>query len=127
MITARSAQRGPASPGKRLPERPLPGPPALMRDAAGLPEVIPPAYERRDSLGVARRLAAPAVRGLAAVNVETFRPAETKHAPDVRSFHRMQSFHVVAADGAAAPREPGTRGSPGSRGRCSFAGTVLRR
>jgi hypothetical protein len=33
--------------------------------------------------------------GLASeINVETLHPAEIKHAPRVRSFHLMQSFHV---------------------------------
>src|SRR5262249_29154746 len=34
-------------------------------------------------------------RGATTNNVETLHRAERKHAPDVRSFHRMQSFHVV--------------------------------
>jgi hypothetical protein len=54
---------------------------------------------------------------LAAISVETFRPAEIKHAIYVRSFHRMQSFHVLAARGTAAPREPSTRVRPGPRHR----------
>src|SRR5689334_14413943 len=33
------------------------------------------------------------------------------------SFRRMRNFYVVAADGAAVPRGPGTRGGPGPRGR----------
>jgi hypothetical protein len=47
--------------------------------------------------------------GLAAVSVETFRPAETKHAPRVFSFRGMRSFHVLAACGAVMPRKPGIR------------------
>jgi hypothetical protein len=45
--------------------------------------------------------------------VETFRPVEIKHAICVKSFRGMQSFHVVAACGTAAPREPGMRGGSG--------------
>lgn len=56
----------------------------------------------------------PAIGAWTAVSVETFRPAEIKHDICVRSFHRMRSFHVLAACGTAAPREPGMRGRPGT-------------
>src|SRR6185437_9127523 len=58
----------------------------------------------RDEVGRAQA-GAPAVRAGPPVSVETFRPAETKHAPRVRSFRGMRSFHVVAA--AAAYTQPG--------------------
>jgi hypothetical protein len=51
----------------------------------------------------------------------------------MKSFRGMQSFHVVAARGAAArPRagragRPGVRGGPGPRGRRSADGTGARR
>jgi hypothetical protein len=50
---------------------------------------------------------------------------ETSHVWRVFYFRRMQSFHVVAARGAAAPREPGMRGGPEPRGRRSANGIVL--
>ena len=59
------------------------------------------------SLRAARLGGGPAARAWAAVSVETFRPVEIKHAICVRSFHGMQSFHVVAACGTAAARKPG--------------------
>jgi hypothetical protein len=58
----------------------------------------------------------PAAGTLSAVNVETLHPAEIKHAVRVRSFHLMQSFHVLATGRTAAPRERGTRGGLGPRG-----------
>jgi hypothetical protein len=49
------------------------------------------------------------VQAWPAFNVETFRCVEIKHAVGLKSFRAMQSFHVVAARGAAAPRWPGAR------------------
>src|SRR5690242_17814149 len=71
---------------------------------------MPLTYGRRGALedpgpAAARRIGA----GLA-VSVETLHPEEIKHDICVLSFRRMRNFHVVAADGAAAPRGPGPRG-----------------
>jgi hypothetical protein len=60
-------------------------------------------------LRTARQAAVRRIEAWSVISVETFRPAERKHALHVRSFHRMQSFHVGAARGTAAPREPGMR------------------
>ena len=59
------------------------------------------------------------------VSVETLHPAEIKHAICVRSFRGMRSFHVVAACGTAAAREPGMRGGSGPRGRRSVDGIEI--
>jgi hypothetical protein len=45
---------------------------------------------------------APAVRALAADNVETFRRTEIKHAVRRKSFRTMQSFHVMRSFHAKA-------------------------
>jgi hypothetical protein len=67
--------------------------------------------------------------------VETFRPAETKPPVSMKSFHGMQSFHVIAAGGTAAlpraaprrPCQPGVRGGRGPRGRRSVNGIAISR
>ena len=74
---------------------------------------MPVTYERRGAVEVHAPDSSPAVGARRAVSVETLHPAEIKHAICMQNFHGMQSFHVVAAGGTAAPREPGLRGGPG--------------
>jgi hypothetical protein len=87
---------------------------------------MPATYEKRGALGGRVPAGSCSRPGSAAVSVETFRPVEIKHAPRVRSFHGMQSFHVVAACGAAAPRGPGPRAGSGPRGRRKVDGGAPR-
>ena len=51
-------------------------------------------------------------------NVEILHSTERKPLLCMLNFHRMRSFHVLAAFGAAAPRKPGMRGGLGSCSRC---------
>jgi hypothetical protein len=71
--------------------------------------VKPLTYERRGAPEDRAPDSSPAIGAWPAVSVETLHLAEIKHAPRVESFHGMQSFHVVAACGTAAPanRAPG--------------------
>src|SRR5262249_12699198 len=86
---------------RRSADRAKSGPQGIRR-RSGVPPPVPVGSRFRPARP---GLAVPSVRALAAVSVETLRPVETKHAICVRSFHRMRSFHVVAAGGTAAPRK----------------------
>src|SRR5690348_2012193 len=75
----------------------------------------------------------PAHRARPAFSAETFRPAERKPSVSMKSFHGMQSFHVVAGRrrrgapraGNAGGREPEAWGRAAAASKRHFARTPL--
>jgi hypothetical protein len=74
-------------------------------------EAMPVTCERRGAVEGCVPGSGPRIGAWPAVSVETFRPVEIKHAICMQNFHGMQSFHVVAACGTAAPRQTGRAGT----------------